>query len=134
RLYGSARNDQTSSSGASRTRSATYRGTPTRIRRSRATACRVPQSEHGLPPARPLRGARRRPRPPGAKEEAPGAAGTPVPPAGTDTPYATVTVSSGGAGVLISVNKSEIGNTSDVNFSVDSFDVATHEADHAPAD
>lgn len=35
-----------------------------------------------------------------------------------DTAYSTVTVSGGGSGVLISVNRKELGNTSDFNFSV----------------
>ena len=52
-----------------------------------------------------------------------------------DTPYSTVTVSGGGGGtVLISVNKSELGNTSDFNFSVDTLDVANNQWDHAPGD
>ena len=34
------------------------------------------------------------------------------------TPYSTVTVTGGGAGITISVNRSELGNTSDFNFDV----------------
>jgi hypothetical protein len=35
-----------------------------------------------------------------------------------DTPYSTVTVTGGGSGLMISVNRSELGNTSDFNFDV----------------
>ena len=36
-----------------------------------------------------------------------------------DTPYATVTISGGGGGLTISVNRSELGNTDDFNFDVE---------------
>jgi hypothetical protein len=50
------------------------------------------------------------------------------------TPYATVTISGGGSGVLISVNKGELGNTSAFNFSVGTYNGATRERDRAPDD
>jgi hypothetical protein len=50
------------------------------------------------------------------------------------TPYTTVRVSGGGSQVLISVNKSELGNPSEFNFSVDTLDVANKAWDHAPDD
>jgi hypothetical protein len=49
-----------------------------------------------------------------------------------NTPYTTVRVNSGGSSVVISVNKSELGNTSAFNFSVDTLDVANKTWDHAP--
>src|SRR5436190_2366511 len=49
-----------------------------------------------------------------------------------DTPYSTVTVSGGGGTVLFSVNKSEIGNASDFNFSIYTIDVANEQFDSAP--
>jgi hypothetical protein len=36
-----------------------------------------------------------------------------------DTSYSTVSISGGGSGLLVSVNRSELGNTSDFNFSVE---------------
>jgi hypothetical protein len=50
------------------------------------------------------------------------------------TPYSTVTVSGGGSSLLISVNKSELGNASTFNFSVETYNRATREQDHAPDD
>jgi hypothetical protein len=52
-----------------------------------------------------------------------------------DTPNATVTISGGGSSLLISVNKSELGNTSDFNFAVSSWDSANPSTpDRAPDD
>lgn len=48
------------------------------------------------------------------------------------TPYATVQVTGGGANLLISVNKSELGNTTDFNFRVNTWDGATHGGDVSP--
>jgi hypothetical protein len=49
-----------------------------------------------------------------------------------DTPYTTVQVTGGGASLLISVNKSELGNTTDFNFRVNTWDDATHGGDVSP--
>jgi hypothetical protein len=51
-----------------------------------------------------------------------------------ETPHSTVTVDGSGSSVLISVNKSELANTSDLNFSVDTLDVANKQWDSAPED
>jgi hypothetical protein len=51
-----------------------------------------------------------------------------------DTPDATVRVNGGGNGVLISVNRSEVGNTAEFNFSVETADSANHKWDDAPDD
>jgi hypothetical protein len=62
---------------------------------------------------------------------------------GTDwvgTPYSTVRVSGGPTGVMISVNRSELGNTNDFNFSATTLNVTasgstiTFGRDHAPDD
>src|SRR3954454_9786043 len=50
------------------------------------------------------------------------------------TAYSTVTVSGGGGSVLISVNRSEVGGTSDFNFSVETLDIANKQLDSAPND
>jgi hypothetical protein len=49
-----------------------------------------------------------------------------------DTSYATVRVTGGGSNVTISVNRSEIGNTSEFNFSVESKNTTTKAYDDAP--
>ena len=51
-----------------------------------------------------------------------------------DTSYATVRVIGMSQGVLISVNKTEIGNTSDVNFWARSYDMVGKKFDDAPND
>ena len=51
-----------------------------------------------------------------------------------DTSYATVRVNGGGNGLLISVNRSELGNTSDFNFSVETQDDVADKWDDAPDD
>jgi len=51
-----------------------------------------------------------------------------------DTSYATVRVFTSTSGVMISVNKSEIGNTNDVNFSATSADWQNKVFDSAPDD
>jgi hypothetical protein len=49
-----------------------------------------------------------------------------------ETPYTTVQVTGGGTSLLISVNKSELGNTADFNFRVDTWDKTTRSGDVAP--
>jgi hypothetical protein len=49
-----------------------------------------------------------------------------------DTSYATVHVTGGGNSLLVSVNKCELGNTSEFNFSVDTLDAANKTWDDAP--
>jgi len=49
-----------------------------------------------------------------------------------DTPFATVRVNGGGSSLLVSVNKSELGNTSDFNFRVSAWDDATKQVDRSP--
>jgi len=49
-----------------------------------------------------------------------------------DTPYSTVQIGGGTTDLLISVNRSELGNTSDFNFTVHTFDEATNTGDDAP--
>ena len=51
-----------------------------------------------------------------------------------DTAYSTVRISGGSSGLMISVNKSEIGNPTDFNFSVTSIDMANKKFDSAPDD
>lgn len=51
-----------------------------------------------------------------------------------ETPYTTVSVFSNPLGVTISVNRSELGNTNEFNFWVNSFDAATKQRDEAPDD
>lgn len=51
-----------------------------------------------------------------------------------DTPYATVRVLGSSQAITISVNKSEIGNTADVNFWAESFDSVGMKWDDAPND
>jgi hypothetical protein len=51
-----------------------------------------------------------------------------------DTSNATVQVLGGGSSLLISVNKSELGNTSDYNFSVAGLDTTDNALDSAPDD
>lgn len=51
-----------------------------------------------------------------------------------DTSYATVRVSGGSRGLTLSVNRSELGNTSEFNFWVRSFDDNTKQGDDAPDD
>jgi hypothetical protein len=50
------------------------------------------------------------------------------------TPYSTVRVSGGGSSVMISVNRSELGNTSEFNFLGRTLNVDTRASDHAPDD
>jgi len=50
------------------------------------------------------------------------------------TPYATVHVFGGSQAITISVNKSEIGNTTDVNFWAESYDMVGKKWDDAPND
>jgi hypothetical protein len=49
-----------------------------------------------------------------------------------DTPYTTVDVSGGSRGLTISVNRSELGNTSEFNFWARTFDRTTQQMDDAP--
>jgi hypothetical protein len=49
-----------------------------------------------------------------------------------DTPHTTVQVTGGGSSLLISVNKSELGNSSDFNFKVDTWDDASKAGDVSP--
>jgi hypothetical protein len=51
-----------------------------------------------------------------------------------DTSYSTVQVFVNSGGVMISVNKSEIGNPTDFNFSVTTIDIANKKFDSAPDD
>ncbi len=51
-----------------------------------------------------------------------------------DTPFATVRVFGSSQAITISVNKSEIGNTSDINFWAESFDSVGKKWDDAPND
>jgi hypothetical protein len=55
-----------------------------------------------------------------------------------DTAYATVRISGGGGGLMISVNRSELGNTSDFNFDVETMQLAgqddANRGDSAPDD
>lgn len=51
-----------------------------------------------------------------------------------DTPYSTVQIFGSHSQISVSVNKSEIGNTSDFNFSVTSIDVTSKAIDSAPDD